>query len=338
MHHKMTINRLLRCGAFLLLCNLLLAVTGCGNNSHHIVIKESLIELSCSEMKLTSTEKQQINTILLGCYCEDNTLCGFYSSNDSGYINPRTTAYALALATWTGFSYDHEKINAFLKEQYEALPDIQNSYEKAEMLYYLVGIDQIANNYLHFQLDDKTIQLAVDDIFEQLSGKEQNTASELEAVRKTVEIVSDLQLFNRNVFIKEKYVATVKSIISNALKDEMLSHSVFSVDMKLIDEYLGLSIVKESVVADAFFELKTDRGVKYVNDAEVEPDIFSTFLFLKLAETDLWSESPNSFASFADVFSLDSVLQENESDFHADPTELYLICYLEKVDHSNATK
>ena len=259
---------------------------------------------------------------------------GLFSKN----IDPRTTAYALALASWTDFSYNHDKINEYLDRQYSSLKEIDNLSEKANTLYYLTGIDQFSNNFANLRAEEVVIQEAIDDVLDHLSGKESALAYEVDAVRKIVEVASDLQIFKQNIIIKEKYLSKIKNVVENALKNEEITNSVLVADLMRIDGYLGLSMIDESIVSDAYNKLKTDSGVKSSDDAEATPDVYTSFMFLKLAETDLWSESSESFDAYKDVFCLNSALEEWAANKGLSPAEIYLICYFDKVDHTNESK
>ncbi len=253
-------------------------------------------------------------------------------------ISPRITAYALALASWTGFSFNHEKANAYIEKQYDLIHSIEDNSEKADALYYLIGADQIVNNYYSCIYKEDEVQNYIDDILGHLSGKTESIASEAEAVRKIVEIVSDLQIFQIDVKIKEKYIPKIKKTINSVLENDQLSHSISVVDVKWVNDCLGLSLVDESIVNDAYASLKTEHGVKSIALEEIEPDVYSTFMFLKLAETDFWDESAESFTKYSTSFTMDAFANKVDSGGDVSIAEAYYTCYLNCVKQSDASE
>ncbi len=99
-----------------------------------------------------------------------------------------------------------------------------------------------------------------------------------------------------------------------------------------------MNMIEESVVSDAYNKLKTESGVKSSYDAEAKPDVYTSFMFLKLAETGIWSEPSESFEVYKDVFCLSSALEEWTANKSLTPAEIYLICYFDKVNHTNESK
>ena len=236
------------------------------------------------------------------------------------------------------FSFNHEKANAYIEKQYDLIHSIEDNSEKADALYYLIGADQIVNNYYSCIYKEDEVQNYIDDILGHLSGKTESIASEAEAVRKIVEIVSDLQVFQKDVKIKEKYIPKIEKIINNVLENDQLSHSISVVDVKWVNDCLGLSLVDESIVNDAYASLKTEHGVKSIALEEIEPDVYSTFMFLKLAETDLWDESAESFTNYSASFTMDALANKVDSDGDVSIAEAYYTCYLNCVKQSDASE
>lgn len=97
------------------------------------------------------TKKNVLNNYMSGIYYEGNNICGFINSDtcsSDAYdvltevdsydnkavedIDLKTTAFCVTLAMWSDFTYNHEKLNQLIKNEYEALNQEESSYSKAE--------------------------------------------------------------------------------------------------------------------------------------------------------------------------------------------------------------
>ena len=112
-------------------------------------------------------------------------------------LSAEQTAYGVFLAESTGMALNRDKVNAFLKEEYEKLETQQNAVEQIEQLYYLIAIDGIMNQYT-YMYSAKGYQQILDHIFA-VADTKNSSAVMLNAERKAVEIIQNLQIHNVDV-------------------------------------------------------------------------------------------------------------------------------------------
>lgn len=171
--------------------------------------------------------------------------------SDGLYINDidlKTTAFCVTLAIWSDFTYNREKLNQLIKNEYNALNQEASSYSKAEKLYYILAIDQIINTWNSHQHSDEQVQKVINDIMSDISASGESIVQNIETLRMVVEIVSDIQIFGSDVHLTEGQVKKIRKVVNQALKQKEIDESISVVSLKLIDSILNLSMVDDALV------------------------------------------------------------------------------------------
>jgi hypothetical protein len=190
-------------------------------------------------------------------------------------LNAEQTAYGVFLAESTGTALNRDKVNAFLKKEYAKLETEQNEAEQIEQLYYLVAIDGVMNQY-SYMCPASTYQKMLDRTIAAADSQKPDTAM-LNAERKAVEIIQNLQLHNVDVKLKKHQRDKLLRMLRTAAASERLT--IGFTDILLLNDMLEADLVSAEDLQNAYQTLRTDGGICAVQDDTCTPDLYSTFLF-----------------------------------------------------------
>lgn len=195
----------------------------------------------------------------------------------------KSTVYGVLLSQYTGFSYDEDKIKAYINSIYDRDTSGENVYERSSNLYYVIILEQLVNNY-EVDYGIKHIQKQIDDMLSEMDYSTESLGSDIISTRRLVEIVSDLRIFDADIKLTQKQINKIKKGIKAALQQEGLKNSVLINDMYIIDRILSLNLVSDEALSEVYNSLTVDGGSRSTAETDAEPDITSTYQFFSSLE------------------------------------------------------
>ncbi len=239
-------------------------------------------------------------------------------------LNAEQTAYGVFLAEKTGTALNRGKINTFLKEEYARLETEQNEAEQIEQLYYLTAIDGIMNQYSYL-CPAGTYQKMFDRIIAAADSRKPDAAM-LNAERKAVELIQNLQLHNVDVKLNKHQRDKLLRMLRTAAASERQTAGF--TDILLLNDILEADLVSGQDLQNAYQALKTDRGICAVQGGT--PDLYSTFLFgVCFAERNDFSRH-DELCAFAEAYRKETGLFGTDAASVPFPGSVYYGFWLEK--------
>lgn len=194
-------------------------------------------------------------------------------------IDIKSTVCGVVLARKTDYPINEKKLQKFIQQNYIDIPAIENTYEKTSALYYIVILDQLVNGF-EKKYDKIYLQSQVDEILKSLEY-DQLLAADVISARRVVEIIMDLQIFDVDLQLTKAQRSRILKGLKKALKeDTTLKNTVIINDILLIDKALALNLVSDEEFIGVYNKLQSNGGVCALKDAEVEPDISTTYQFM----------------------------------------------------------
>lgn len=242
-------------------------------------------------------------------------------------LSAEQTAYGVFLAESTGMALNRDKVNAFLKEEYEKLETQQNAVEQIEQLYYLIAIDGIMNQYT-YMYSAKGYQQILDHIFA-VADTKNSSAVMLNAERKAVEIIQNLQIHNVDVKLtKWQRNRLIRMLRTAVTSDERVT--IGFTDILLLNDMLDADLVSLQDMQNVYHSLRTDDGIRAALDDTCTPDLYSIFLFgVCMTERNDFSKH-DELCSFARIYRDKEGLFIAKKDSMPFPGSVYFGFWLEK--------
>ena len=242
-------------------------------------------------------------------------------------LSAEQTAYGVFLAESTGMALNRDKVNAFLKEEYEKLETQQNAVEQIEQLYYLIAIDGIMNQYT-YMYSAKGYQQILDHIFA-VADTKNSSAVMLNAERKAVEIIQNLQIHNVDVNLKKwQRNRLIRMLRTAVTSDERVT--IGFTDILLLNDMLDADLVSLQDMQNVYHSLRTDDGIRAALDDTCTPDLYSIFLFgVCMTERNDFSKH-DELCSFARIYRDKEGLFIAKKDSMPFPGSVYFGFWLEK--------
>lgn len=244
---------------------------------------EDIYDMQMINTMLESTEKDDVRIEIKQIISEKNNSIIQSGGLFTNEINERTTAFAIALAQWTGFSIDKQKINNYLFQRYAQIYQAESAYDQITYLYYLFFIDQMVNFPQTLVCDINSVQKIIDETFDSITYNPSVLTYDIDTSFRLVEIVSNLQTLGYDVSLSNKQVEKIKNGISKILQNEELSISIYYVYIDIMDYYLGLEI-DEEIFDNVLQKLSTNEGCKMIDSSGIEADLYTTYMFIKSLE------------------------------------------------------
>ena len=239
-------------------------------------------------------------------------------------LSAEQTAYGVFLAESTGTALNRDKINAFLKAEYAKLEKQQNAAEQIEQLYSLVAIDGVMNQYT-YMYPAGTYQKMLDRMLA-AAGSKNPDAAMLNAERKAVEIIQNLQLHNVDVKLKQYQREKLLRMLRTAVAGERMTISY--ADILMLNDMLGAELVSAQDLQKVYDSLRTDDGICAAQDET--PDLYSTFLLgVCLSERNDFSKQ-NELSTFAEAYRNEAGLFCADKASDPFPDSVYYGFWLEK--------
>ena len=205
-------------------------------------------------------------------------------------INARATAFGIAISNFTGFEYNKEKINNFLKNKYNNLLENDDKYYIAENLYYLIGIDQLVNGLSKHTYEQFDIQNIINVLLNSFKYGSDANYQDIMAERYVVELISALEIFSNEGFITEKQYNNLKKTVEEGLNNVEILNSVYFVFLKNIDYRMGLNLIDDQKTLECINKLNISTGFKSSTNQN-NADLYSTFQFVKCIEASNLNEA-----------------------------------------------
>lgn len=300
-------------------------------NFYNSISKEQINEISDMQMLyniykcVEAPENSEVNE-LMAKKNDYIVSCGLYAEK----IDLKTSAFCVGLAKWSGFEYDAEKINNLIENEYEYWDEEASEYEKAEKMYYLIALDQLVNPMFEYHYSEEKIQEIIDDILAGIEKSDESIIRKIEITRMVSEIVADVQIFRADVKLSKKQVRIIKKVISQGMKNDEIRESVSIVSLAVVNNILGLSMIDEELILEAFDKLKDENGIKqYVTD-EYEADIYATYLFQKIFELYYSDNEINEISQYKGKFATSTGLYSyrNGDEYGYDAASIYFGFYI----------
>lgn len=160
-------------------------------------------------------------------------------------IDLQETVYGIALSINTGYSYDSNKLQNYINDNYTYIERCSDITEKCNYLYYNLMLDELNNNY-NVSCNEDLIQRSVNEVLNGLYYKT-SFESDINSARKIIEIVMDMQIHNVEVNITHNQRNRISGAIEKAEKGKIKNNSQFAIDVYLLTEYLELDFDNSSL-------------------------------------------------------------------------------------------
>lgn len=246
-------------------------------------------------------------------------------------LSVRGTAFGIALSNFSGFKYNSNKVKTFLKEEYSKLSSYSDCYYKAEMLYYLVGIDQLVNGVSTHQYDDENVQDIINELLNSFNYGASTTSQDILSQRYVVETVSAIECLNGDAVITSKQAKKIKSSVIFCSNKEEIKGTIYFIFLRSIDRRLGLGIINNSDITGTINLLLTKNGFKSSKE-ELNSDIISTFEVLKCIEDDLLDIELDNMLCEIDYDKSQYCISNNVDDLNV--VSLYFANYINNVNYN----
>ncbi len=193
-------------------------------------------------------------------------------------IDVKSTAYGVMLAKKSGFKLNEEKINNYIRDNYERNFEIKQNYDRTYNLYYNLILDQLINGYEQ-NYDSKYFQQQVDVMLESIDYESEYIAGEIISTRRIVEIVSDLQVFDVDIKFTNAQKKKIYKGFKKVLEIDEIANSSLINDIYIVDKILSLNMISDEKLVETYNNLTIDGGTRAVNAQEIIPDVNSTYQF-----------------------------------------------------------
>ena len=193
-------------------------------------------------------------------------------------IDVKATVFGVILAKKTDFAISESKLNNYIKNNYSTISSLDNNFEKTYTLYYNLILDQLANGYEQ-EYDKSYFQTQIDNIISDLDFS-QSILSDVVSIRRIVEIVSDLQLFDVDVRLTISQKEKIEKGMMSALDNDTITNSILLNDVFIIDKILSLNLVTNDEFLKQYYSLTDNGGTYAIRDSNSAPDICSTYQFM----------------------------------------------------------